>query len=238
MFGILVLLGGAFLAGSLVFDNGNDQEFEEASTEEEETETGTPDVSGPADVVSLLDVVFPNLPGETVESDENDETIEVSLAEGELTSLPGPLEDWVISEEVPEVSAGEGDLIIFDISGGENDSLAVMPANYTESPGGGGSDAENTHTGFNVYFVPEGEEFPEDYEWSEDGATLYNTSDSPEDEDDFGGIRFIARIDTGSFGTDIDQSDNVETVFDTRTGTPAIESNLDIVLLAAATSTT
>lgn len=82
-------------------------------------------------------------------------------------------------------------------------------------------------TGLNVYFVPEGESFPENYSWSEEGGALYNTETFINNPEDFGGTKLIARIDTGSLFFEYDADNSIVT--DNTVDAPKISSNLELV---------
>ena len=241
LFGFLVLLGGAALAGSFLIDGGASDESEHTGDDTDvvgdEEVTGDVPPTPSESVPDILDVVFPTDPEVDPETDEpfDDEgSIVVSVSSADLDTFPGPLSDWVVEPEVARITAGSEDTVTFAFEEGKAGSLIVMPANYIESQEDRSGDAQDTHTGLNVYFVPEGVGWPEDYEWSEDGASLYNTSADPEREDDFGGITLVARIGTGSFGTDIDASGEMFETYDARLGTPQIDSPLEVILMSQA----
>ena len=79
--------------------------------------------------------------------------------------------------------------------------------------------------------MPDGEAFPEDYAWSEDGAALYDTSDFEDDEEDFGGIKLMARIDTGALGLGLSEDGQQRVLFDETSDEPMLTSNLEIEFL-------
>ncbi len=235
VFGILLLLGGAAFAGSLMIGN-DDLEAEEGGgssgiSEDDENTGGEED--GPAtDGTGIWDVVFPEDSG-TSNPDDDGGLVEFELTTSDVAGLPGPLSDWVVEAEVENITAGEDDLVYFGFSEDTQGELLIMPADYVEAGSDQETDEETTHTGLNVYFVPEGEEWPDGYEWLEDAATLQNTSGGGEVDEDFGTIRLVARISTGSFGTAIDAEGNVQSTFDASLGNPEIESNLDMASLAS-----
>ncbi|WP_204115954.1 hypothetical protein [Shimia biformata] len=231
-FGILLLLGGAAFAGSLAFDGFSEQDSDESNNpeDEEDHDAGNP---SPTEIEpSILDVLFPSEPGVQLDADQQIEVgsvVEVTISDEKIENLPGPLSDWVVESDVERVTAGEEDQVSFEFPEGTEGSLIIVPANYIEVQDDAIGDAENTHTGFNLYFAAEGDEWPEGYKWSEQGASLYNTTDMPDREEDFGSIRLISRIETGSFGTEMDANGEVQFIYDFRLGIPEIESNIDIV---------
>ena len=138
------------------------------------------------------------------------------------------LSDWVTEEGVQVVSAQEGQPIAVEYSEATDGSTLVVQANYFEEQGASSGQGVNIYTGFNLYFIPDGESFPEGYQWSESGGTFFNTLGLQEQEDDFGGIRFVARVDTGAFGVDLNEDGHNTITFDARTGTPVFQSNLTL----------
>ncbi|MBE1292948.1 MAG: hypothetical protein GJ677_10710 [Rhodobacteraceae bacterium] len=230
VFSILLLLGGAALAGSLMIGNEGSEpvECDGTSEDSENSENTVGDSDDPSgEGTGIWDVVFPEDPGAT-NPDDDGGLVEFELTTSDVASLPGPLSDWVAEAEVENITAGEDDLVYFGFSEDTQGELLIMPADYVEAGSDQETDEETTHTGLNVYFVPEGEDWPEDYEWLEDAATLQNTSGGGEVDEDFGTIRLVARISTGSFGTVIDAEGNVQSTFDATLGNPEIESNLEM----------
>lgn len=110
-----------------------------------------------------------------------------------------PLSGWALSPDFETVDLAEtDDILVQDI--GDFGSIQVIQADYYERVSDEQGDiVHNVNAGANVYFIPNGNEFPTEYKWSESGANLYNTLTLDSDESDFGEIRLILRIDTGYF---------------------------------------
>lgn len=108
-----------------------------------------------------------------------------------------PLADFNSNPNMPILKIDEIDYINIDLSPVDG-SIGVLRADYFErSENDDGSELESLHTGVNFYFIPNGEIFPDDYEWSGDSANLYNGQSYINDGTDFGEIRLILRVDTG-----------------------------------------
>ena len=152
----------------------------------------------------------------------------IDLSGEEIEHYPSPLCDWVFEGEIDIIKAGESDTVSVSAPEGAKGSLGVLHANYSEHDESDQGSTFRVYSGLNVYFIPEGESFPDDYKWSEEGGALYKMAGSHEDEADFGGIKLISRIDTGSFGGRFSDADDFESIFDERLGLPNIESTLQI----------
>ena len=114
-----------------------------------------------------------------------------------LESAALPLSDWVSNSGVVKIELPESEVVSVDVQT-EEGSLHILRADYferTDSEMTGGLDI--IHAGANIYFVPFGEEFPEDYIWSESGASLYNPESSENSPEVFGNIKFVSRVDSG-----------------------------------------
>ena len=134
----------------------------------------------------------------TIDTTEARDEIEVSLSEADLNELPSPLADWTQTSDVFHLD-GQGDANIhFELPDDTGGHIIVIDADIVELTGNEAGDAQTTYFGQNVFFVPEGADFPSEYEWSETGGTLYNQSTYVSSLEDFGEIKFIARIETGS----------------------------------------
>lgn len=157
---------------------------------------------------------------------ENLPTNREALSIENVEALPTPLSDWSLDSSVATISGGmesEIDLAFPDDTSG---SLHVLSAPYQELQSSEPFSGVHVHTGQNVYFVPQGEQFPEDYSWSEEGGFLYRNDGEPDDESDFGGIKLVARIDNGTIGYQTEDSGDVKVTFDDRVGPPRLTSNL------------
>lgn len=140
-------------------------------------------------------------------------TLDLTSAVSEDSSEP--LADFNSNPNTPILNIDEIDYINIDLSP-EDGSIGVLRADYFErSENADGSELESLHTGVNLYFIPNGETFPDDYEWSEDSANLYNEQSYINDNTDFGEIRLILRVDTGflysasSYAAGVDFSDEM-----------------------------
>lgn len=135
----------------------------------------------------------------SVKSDDNTTSlIYTRAADG---GIP-PLSDLFLESGIEIANLADVDEIIIEKSS-QPGSLKIIQADYYERLGSTGEEiVHNIHSGANVYFIPDGEQFPEQYRWSESGASLYNTDKSSNEADDFGGIELILRIDTGSLYAD------------------------------------
>jgi len=121
-----------------------------------------------------------------------------------------PLAEWISDSELEIVKLSDVDSVFVENSA-QSGSLKVIQADYFERlPSGEGDILHNIHSGANVYFIPEGEEFPEEYQWSESGASLYNTSTFDSQAADFGGVKHILRIDTGYMHADNESEQAIE----------------------------
>lgn len=125
-----------------------------------------------------------------------------------------PLTEWASNPELEKVDLAQVDFILVENSS-EDGSLRVVQADYYERlPSEDESILHNIHSGANVYFIPDGQDFPDQYQWSESGASLYNTATFSNQTEDFEGIKLILRIDTGYLHGD-NESDQAE-AFKTR----------------------
>lgn len=225
---VLLLMCGAVLAGSLVTDDISEEEVE--SSQESEEEDAPPP---PVDISTLISdpIDEPVEPVTEEPSDEGDGTVEVFVSPDTIDDLPSPLSDWAGDGEVHVLTAGENETVFFEFPEDVQGSIMVSEADYLEMQDDSSSPAIHEHTGLNVYFIPEGVEFPQDYSWSEEGATFYNTETGVDDEQDFEGIRLLARIDSGSWGAGTDEHGDIVLTFDNRIGDPDIVSNVNVVFV-------
>ena len=124
-----------------------------------------------------------------------------------LMSVSGgipPLAEWVNNSQLEKVDLADVDSI-YVRNPDQLGSLVVLQADYYERiPSNNGDMLHSIHSGANVYFIPDGEEFPEEYQWLESSASLSNTSTFSDQSDDFQGIKLILRIDTGYLHSDND----------------------------------
>lgn len=118
-----------------------------------------------------------------------------SVAETHSTA---PLDDFNSNPKTENLDIDDFDYIHLDFDP-DDGHVEALQSDYYERFGEEESvnNSEILHTGVNFYFVPQGEEFPEDYTWSKDSANLYNNSTFINESEDFGGIRLILRVDTG-----------------------------------------
>lgn len=128
-----------------------------------------------------------------------------------FTENMGPaLSDWAQNENVSNIDLADCDIIYADVVP-EGGSLHILRADYYERTGSEtGVDLDVIHTGANVYFMPSGEEFPEDYAWSESSASLFNVEEQESDHQDFGAIRLVSRISTGLLYGDVEDTASIE----------------------------
>lgn len=144
-------------------------------------------------------------------------------------AFPSALTDWTNSDEIPVLSMGKGESLAFTFPEGDLGSLVVMDADYVEANFAEVGSSTIEHSGSNIYYVPEGETFPEHYEWSSTGGTLFNSSSYSNSESDFGNIKLIARIDCGAVSSEFDENEQLSSIVDNRIGDPIIMSSLKIV---------
>tara|TARA_R110001632_G_scaffold84369_1_gene186099 strand:- start:213 stop:1049 length:837 start_codon:yes stop_codon:yes gene_type:complete len=128
------------------------------------------------------------------------------IDKGFLDDAPVPLSDWTSSSGIVKIDMDDSNDVSVNVECDEG-RLHILQADYFERISSELDGSESfIHTGANVYFVPSGEEFPESYIWSESGASLYNIENFESDPQDFGGIKFVSRIDTGfMYGNTYDQ---------------------------------
>lgn len=211
----------------------NLEEFS-TSIDEDETESeefALEDSTQPVQTDILDDGIMPNFgfvldytsedggsPDEDLEGHQN---IILDFNEFEIVSLPSPIEGIPENLNVDEFSTEEAGSIKFNLPDDLTGEILVKGANYVEA----GESIVQEHTGYNIYFVPEGEIFPETYEWSEDGASLFKASGGLNDAADFGDIKLLARIDSGSWAFKFTDEGESITIFDDRLSLPNILSN-------------
>lgn len=124
--------------------------------------------------------------------------ISIPTGYGDIENEISPLIDWTTDTRIEIVDADQDDIIHLNLTADIAGHFIVMQADYIESSGNVPADTERVYLGANVYFVPEGATFPENYVWSEDGASLYEMSATEGSHDTFAGMSFISRIDAGS----------------------------------------
>lgn len=142
-----------------------------------------------------VDSIFPDLVVEQPDEDDHEATavIHSMTVEGGIH----PLTEWASNLDLEKVDLAQVDLIRVE-NPSENGSLRVVQADYYERlPSEDESVLHNIHSGANVYFIPDGQDFPDEYQWSESSASLYNTATFSNQTEDFEGIRLILRVDTG-----------------------------------------
>lgn len=128
---------------------------------------------------------------------QNPEIVSFDFSEDGHEIATDPLADWSSNPIAQKIDLSETDILYFDLPP-EEGSLRILRADYVERLGGEvDRDLHSIHTGANIYLIPPGEEFPEDYVWSESGAGLYNGETFNNTASDFGNIRLFVRIDTG-----------------------------------------
>lgn len=235
---LFVLIGGAAIAASFSEDmfetdqneetEFGDEEFEEVSiglgdTLENEEDFALMETDGPE--TSDKEVNFPNASADDIGNVEA-EWAEISV--DDLAHMPTPLSDWGSDSEVLVIEAGVNDSVALKFSDDVDGTLVVEEADYISLQGDHNSGPIHYHTGQNIYHLPEGEEFPEGYEWSEQAAAFFNMN-GPDDPDHFAGIRLLARIEGGVFAIDTDQNGDVVILFDGTHEEPEIVSNIPIV---------
>lgn len=167
-------------------------------------------------------------------SDAVNDSSEISILEisaDNISNYPTALTDWTESEKVSILDLGENDVLSVRFPGGNTGSLVVLDADYLETVSQTANTTFTTHHGANIYFVPEGETFPSQYEWSEDGAVLFNALDYHSNNTEFGGIRLLARIDSGTSASEIDSEGNLISSLNNMLGDPQVISNLPLVYL-------
>ena len=179
----LLLIGGSVLLGSFALGDFSEEDKLEDEEEQENEQV--------ADVGDLLDAEL-NLAAEA-EPDE----ICFEFTHQDLEALPTPLADWTLNGDIEIIDAENCHSISFEFPDEVGGTLLVMDANYFEGSRDGTSEFGTEYVGQNVYFVPDGTNFPNDYLWSEEGGTLFNSSTFVQDVDDFNGIKFLGRIETG-----------------------------------------
>ncbi|WP_298861544.1 hypothetical protein [uncultured Sulfitobacter sp.] len=129
---------------------------------------------------------------------QNANVLTLNLTSAGVSDSTAPLDDFNSNPNTPIFSMDEIDHISIDVEE-EDGHVEVLRANYYERLGNSnGGNLENLRTGANFYFIPHGENFPEDYVWSEESASLYNEQTYTNVSADFGNIRLILRVDTGS----------------------------------------
>lgn len=146
----------------------------------------------------------------------------------DVEALPTPLSDWSLGSSVATINGGTDSEIDLAFPDDASGSLHVLSAPYQELQSNEPFSSVRVHTGQNIYFVPQGEQFPEDYSWSEEGGFLYRNDGEPDDENDFGRIKLVARIDNGTIGYQTEDTGDVRVTFDDRVGSPILTSNLSI----------
>jgi hypothetical protein len=141
---------------------------------------------------------------------ENPEIVSFDISEDGLELATDPLSDWASNPIAQKIDLSETDILYFDLPP-EEGSLRILRADYVERLGAEAEgDLHSFHTGANIYFIPPGEEFPEDYVWSESGASLYNSETFNNTPSDFGNIRLFVRIDTGLFYGEVDSDASLD----------------------------
>ncbi|UWQ19851.1 hypothetical protein [Jannaschia sp. M317] len=149
---------------------------------------------------------------------------DIDLDGDAISRLPPATSDWFLQDEVSIIDAAMEEDICIDMEEPALGSLFVLSANYIEQ-GDGEGDAISHHTGSNVYFVPRGDVFPERYEWSTEGAVLYDTQGGTGENDEISGIKLVARVETGSWTFQSLPGEDPATLRDTRLEMPQIVSN-------------
>lgn len=253
MFSILFLIvGGMAVAGTFVPDLFEDDEaITSTDSENDIVESDDSDDMSP----SIVDFAFspPEMENisadETVDdtsanegsadydslvlpvSDEEDQPEpdhKLPFSEAQLDALPSALSDWTTNENISQFVLGDDDTLSLVASEEIEGSIVLADANYFETGSGLEGTIETEHFGTNIYYVPAGKEFPSDYEWSDEGAVLVDTSDFRNDEEDFDGIKLLGRVDSGSQTVLAGENGQAVIASDNRLGDPEIISNLQI----------
>tara|TARA_R110002072_G_scaffold223989_3_gene381047 strand:+ start:434 stop:1159 length:726 start_codon:yes stop_codon:yes gene_type:complete len=162
------------------------------------------------------------------DSDETEVEINLQLSNDDLTNLPSPLKDWTKEDDLMVVELGQDQTLTISVPDDVLGSLVILDADYIELGNNSGSDIVTEHTGANIYFVPDGETFPENYQWSSEGGTLVDIGDYQNNEADFGGIKLVGRIDSGSWTVEHQINEGSIIIGDSRIGDPEILSELVI----------
>lgn len=248
MFGMMALLAGVVGVSAFVLTDPPPDEDDEALEDEKATGTdetigtieipeydaedanaqakaGSAEVSTQTDAGPAAEPSDEDTPGDETGNGEDDP---LTFTASEIAASPAPLDDFSQEEDLTEITAGSADTVRFALPQ-DSGTLYVLPADYSESASSESGEASYVYSGFNVYYVPEGQSFPTEYAWSEEGATLYNAETYQQDDSDFGDIRMVARIDSGYTVTQTDFEEGSAQVRDHALGTPAIEANCRII---------
>ncbi|MDO6588400.1 hypothetical protein Q4543_23195 [Salipiger sp. 1_MG-2023] len=256
MFGMMALLAGVVGVSAFVLTDPSPEEDDETGTHEDDAaidpdeavgiieipEYVPEDTSAQAEVDSGAEVQSgedstPTEAAPTTDRSDNDTTGDETVAgdddpltftASEIAASPAPLDDFSQEEDLTEITAGSADTVSFTLPQ-DSGTLYVLPADYSETASSETGEASYVYSGFNVYYVPEGQSFPAEYDWSEEGATLYNGETYQQDDTDFGDIRMVARIDSGYTVTETDFEAGTAQVQDHALGTPEIEANCRII---------
>ena len=238
-----LLLGGVVLGGAL----WGETEPSSGSGSDSEADLPGDETSNNNFLDTLFDVhemdqpvpseenwIYPDAADDFADAtDQSDQLLDGNDAFIDLDGLesgnyPNALADWVFAENVPQFELGESDELVIQSGSNIPGSILIMDADYIETTVQNGIKTITEHEGSLVFFVPFGESFPETYEWSEEGATLFNSVEFQNNENDFGGIKLVGRIECGSIvyqiaidGSSYDKTDNT-------LGDPIIKSNLDV----------
>ncbi len=240
MFGMVALFAGVLgISAFMVTDMTSDNPADEGETDPPQDNGDVIDIdvaTGSAENAAQSEgdretvdaaVAEPAAPDDNSPDDEAGGDPLIFTAAG-IAASPAPLEDFALVDDFTEVTAGDGDTVGFTMPE-DSGTLYVLPADYVESTRTEDGDETYVYSGYNVYYVPADQSFPQDYQWSEDGATLYNGETYAQDAQDFRDVRLVARIDSGNIATDTAYEDGTETVFDNRLGAPRITANCAVI---------
>ncbi|GIT93322.1 hypothetical protein JANAI62_37710 [Jannaschia pagri] len=229
-FAISAILGLTFL---LVGEDGPEEEQDNEHSDGADGDTSPQKESQDSSLLAELydgepkelvkDVVV--LDGTDREGDAETHIGVISIADTDIENFPSHFSDWTQNTEVVVIEASEGQSI--DIEVDRPGSLHVMNASFFDY--GDRGDAIERHTGANVYFVPDGQQFGNDLRWSETGAVLYSDADAASESSETGGIKLIARVNTGIWSY-LNNGTEVETLSDSRVFDFQITSSMGISL--------
>jgi hypothetical protein len=209
---IFILFGVAAASGVMLFDE--EQTIEEKGDDSPEAQP----VDGADDILDLI--ARPNTADEMMDDTALSSDVSFRFDENSIESASEPLDDWTQSKDI--LILGGDQTLFLEFSENLNGSLFTMDANYAETIQPSENGSIQTHIGKNVYFVPEDEIFPPDYEWSIEGNSLYNSETHVDDSNAFGGIKLVVRLEGGWFLN----SPNGTLLQDQTYQTPTLISNL------------
>ena len=240
---LLLLIGGATIAMALWPDDVfQDEEYVPDTPDElDQSETSMFDFISDSESDPSLKEMEPDTSLEQAASSENsfpqgpeneiedkDEDVSIQLSSQDMNDLPNALADWSAQDEILAVELGKGETLTISTPQDVRGSLLVLDANYVEVGTVSAGHSVTEYVGLNIYFIPEGETFPEDYDWSPEGAMLVNTDTYESNAEDFGEIKLLGRINSGSWTVEYQENGIPVITNDERMGEPEILSDLVI----------